>query len=201
MIQDFPEATMWGINFAELSKGKPLRTLKTGLPEGFRGYVNDYFQIPGRESDLFCASSVVIFKDVFNKVGLFDEKLRYSEDIDMWFRIISNNKVAFYDKYMVFYIYDAENRAMNRTRTLKYWLPYYVDKYSDPLFKHNQVFYRWIMRWAGCRIKHIYFNDSEQHHDAKVASRKLDFAMLPIKYRFELLTPYCIGKIVYKLLK
>ena len=109
--------------------------------------------------------------------------------------------MAFYDEYMVFYLYDAENRAMNRKRMLKYWLPYYVDKYKNPLFKHNEAFYRWIMRFAGVRIKLIYFNDAEQHEDAKIASRKLDYSQLPIKYRFELLTPFWIGRIVYKLLK
>lgn len=201
MVANFPEAAMWGINFAELNEGKLIRKLETGLPDSYRGYVENYFSMPTRISDLFCSSSVVIRKEVFNKVGYFDERIRYSEDIDMWYRIISNYQVAFYDRYMVHYLYDAENRTMNRTRLLKYWLPYYVDKYKDPLFRHNKVFYRWIMRWAAVRIKTIYFNDEEQHADAKVASRKLDYSQLPIKYRFELLTPYWMGKMVYKILK
>lgn len=201
MINDFPEAAMWGINFAELNQGKLIRKLETGLPAGYRGYVENYFEMKGRVSDLFCSSSVVIRKEVFDKVGMFDERLKYSEDIDMWFRIIANYPVAFYDRYMAWYLYDAENRAMNRKRLLKYWLPYYVEKYKDPLFKHNEAFYRWIMRWAACRIKDIYFNDIEQYEDAKVASRKLDYTQLPIKYRFELLTPYWIGKQIYRMMK
>lgn len=201
MIEDFPEAAMWGINFAELSNGTIIRKQETGLPEGFRGYVANYFQIPGRVSDLFCSSSVVIRKDVFNKVGLFDEGIKYSEDNDMWFRIISNYPVAFFDKYLVWYLQDSENRAMKKSWTLRYWLPYHVDKYKDPLYKQNTVFYRWIMRWAGGRIKLIYFNDPAQHNDAVIASRKLDYSMLPVKYRFELLTPYWFGKIVYRVLK
>ena len=201
MIADFPKAAMWGINFAELSEGKLIRKLETGLPDGYRGYVEHYFAMPGRISDLYCSSSVVIRKEVFDKVGYFDERIRYSEDIDMWYRIIANNPVAFYDRYMVWYFYDAENRAMNRPRMLKDWLPYYVDKYKDPLFRHDAVFYRWIMRWAAVRIKQIYFNDPKQHEVAKIASRKLDYAELPFKYRFELLLPYWMGKIIYKLLK
>lgn len=201
MINDFPEAAMWGINFAELNQGKLIRKLETGLPAGYRGCVENYFEMKGRVSDLFCSSSVVIRKEVFDKVGMFDERLKYSEDIDMWFRIIANYPVAFYDRYMAWYLYDAENRAMNRKRLLKYWLPYYVEKYKDPLFKHNETFYRWIMRWAACRIKDIYFNDIEQYEDAKVASRKLDYTQLPIKYRFELLTPYWIGKQIYRMMK
>lgn len=201
MIHDFPKAAMWGINFAELNQGKLIRKLETALPDGYRGYVENYFEMKGRVSDLFCSSSVVIRKEVFDKVGMFDERLKYSEDIDMWFRIIANYPVAFYDKYMAWYLYDAENRAMNRERLLKYWLPYYVDKYKDPLFNHNEAFYRWIMRWAGVRIKQIYFNDAEQYEDAKVASRKLDYTQLPFKYRFELLSPFWLGKLVYGMMK
>ena len=201
MIKDFPEAAMWGINFAEMNQGKLIRKLETALPDGYRGYEDNYFEMKGRISDLFCSSSVVLRKDVFDSVGLFDERIKYAEDSDMWFRIIANYPVAFYDRYMVWYLYDAENRAMNRTRLLKYWLPYYVEKYKDPLFKHNKAFYRWVMRWAGVRIKLIYFNDPEQHEDAKIAACKLDYTQLPIKYRFELLTPLWFGKLVYKILK
>ena len=45
MIHDFPEAAMWGINFAEVRNGQLIRTLATGLPDGYRGYVNDYFHM------------------------------------------------------------------------------------------------------------------------------------------------------------
>jgi len=201
LIHDFPEAAMWGINFAEMNNGKMIRRLTTALPDGYRGYVENYFKMQGRQSDLFCSSSVVIRRDVFDKVGMFDERIKYAEDSDMWFRIIATEKVVFYDKYMVFYQWDAENRAMTKRRDLRYFLPYYVDKYQEPLYKQNTVFYRWVMRWASTRIKYFYFNVPDQHEDAKIAVRKLDYSQLPIKYRFELLTPYWIGKFVYRLLK
>ncbi len=194
LIQDFPRAKMWGINFAEMSKGKLIRTLPTGLPEGYRGYVDNYFQMPGRISDLYCSSSVVIKKDVFDKVGCFDEHIKYSEDIDMWFRIIANYPVVFYDRYMAFYLYDAENRAMNRRRPLRYWLPYFVDKYKDERFCHNCVFYQWVMRWSAVNIRDVYFNDYEQKNVAKKAIMKLDYSVLPWKYKLLFRWPYVIAK-------
>lgn len=201
MIRDFPEAAMWGINFAEMREGKIVRRVPTGLPDGYRGYVEHYFEMPKRVSDLFCSSSVVIRREVFEKVGLFDERIKHAEDSDMWFRIIATHKVAFYDRYLVFYQWDAENRAMTKHRDLHSFLPYYVDKYRDSLFKQDQIFYRWVMRWAGVRIKYFYFNVPEQHEDAKVATRKLDYSQLPLKYSLELLTPYWLGKLVYKIFK
>ena len=197
MVEDFPEAATWGINYAELYEGKLIRKLETGLPEGYRGYVEHYFEMPTRVSDLFCSSSVLIRKEVFNKVGMFDERLKYSEDVDMWNRIIANYPVAFYDRYMVWYLYDAENRAMNRKRMLKYWLPYYVDKYKDPLFKKNKVFYRWVMRWAAIKIKYIYFNDQSQYTESKEAMRKLDYTQLHWKYYWLFHLPYKLAKKLY----
>lgn len=198
LIQDFPEAKMWGINFAEMSNGKLIRTLPTGLPKEYRGYVENYFQMPGRISDLYCSSSVVIKKDVFDKVGYFDERIKYAEDSDMWFRIIATYPVAFYDRYMAFYQYDAENRAMNRTRLLKHFLPYYVDKYQD--FTHNQIFYRWINRWAANLIRIYYFDSTkEQLDDARIAARKLDYTVIPPKYKLLYKAPYWMAVVLNKL--
>lgn len=198
LIHDFPEAAMWGINFAELYNGKLIRELPTGLPKGFRGVVEGYFDKTlqnGRVSDLFCSSSVVLRKSAFEIAGMFDERIKYSEDIDMWYRIIVDVPVVFYDRYMCFYYYDADNRAMNRPRKLKNWLPYFVDKYSK--YKGKEPFYTFIERWCAVRIKQIYFNDKQQRADAKIASRKLDYSVLPKKYKCLFRMPFFISYIIY----
>lgn len=201
MIADFPEAAMWGINFAEINNGKLVRKLETALPEGYRGYVDHYFEMSGRISDLFCSSSVVIRREVFDKVGMFDERIKYAEDSDMWFRIIATSKVAFFDKYMVFYQWDAENRALKREIKLKYFLPYFVDKYQDSLYKKNRIFYMWVNRWASQQLRQYYFYIPAQHTDAVEAVKKIDYSVLPFKYRVYYRTPYWIGKMVYTLEK
>ena len=200
LIYDFPDAAMWGINFAETNNGQLVRKLATGLPEGYRGYVDNYFQIKGRHSDLFCSSSVVIRKDVFDKVGLFDERIKYAEDTDMWWRIIATHKVAFYDRYMVFYRYDAENRAMKRTRPLKFFAPYYVDKYHEPSYQANPVFYRFVNTRAAQLIRPYFFSNIDtQRTDAQVAVRKIDYSVVPFKYRLLYKCPYWMARILDKL--
>lgn len=200
MIADFPEAVMWGINFAEVSAGKLVRKLATALPDGYRGYVENYFQMKGRISDLFCSSSVVIRREVFDKVGLFDERIKYAEDSDMWWRIIATHKVAFYDRYMVFYRYDAENRALNRTRQLKYFLPYYVNKYQEPLFRSNPIFYQFVNSWAAQQVRSYFFSENDKdRNDAKIAVRKIDYLVIPLKYRLLYKWPYFIAKLFNKL--
>lgn len=200
MIADFPEAAMWGINFAEMNDGKLARKLETKLPDGYRGYVDHYFEMKGRISDLFCSSSVVIRREMFDKVGMFDERIKYAEDSDMWFRIIATHKVAFYDRYMVFYQWDAENRAMKRQRDLRYFLPYFVGKYQTPIFKANAEFYRWINRWTANHLRLYYFEGNRQDkEDAQIAVKTLDYTVIPFKYKLLYKWPYPLAIVLNKL--
>lgn len=200
MIADFPDAAMWGINYAEVNNGKLVRSLPTALPDGYRGYVENYFEMPGRISDLYCSSSVLVRKDVFDKVGLFDERIRYAEDEDMWWRIIATHKVAFYDRYMVFYRFEAENRALTRPRRLRYDLPYYIGKYQDPIYTSNQAFWCWINRWGATHLRAAYFGANEQdREDSKKAVRDLDYSVIPFKYRLLYKWPYLIAEALNKL--
>ena len=196
MMSDFPKAAMWGINFAEMYDGKLVRELPTGLQKGYRGYVEDYFNIPGRISDLFCSSSVVVRKEVFDNVGYFDERIKYAEDTDMWWRIIARYSVAFYDRYMVFYQFDAENRALLKPKPLDKSLPYYVSKYAD--YKDCPSMYRYAMRSAANDLK-SYIENQITRSQAMEAGRRLDMSVLPIKYRFIFGLPAWLGYWVYKL--
>lgn len=197
MINDFPDAAMWGTNFAETRNGVRVHDYVTGLPHGFRGYLEKYFDLLGRQSDLYHSSAVVIRKSVFDRVGVFDERLRYSEDNDMWFRIIATHQVAFYDNYLVHYQLDAENRALNRKVLLKYDQPFVVDKYRLPIYKNNIVFYRWINRYSAQWIAAYYFLDPKQIDVAKVAMKKLDYSVIPFRYLLFRILPYNLGKKLY----
>lgn len=195
MMNDFQDAAMWSINYAETRNGKIVRRVPTGLPDGYRGYVEHYFEMPERVSDLFHPSSTVVRREVFDKVGLFDERIKYAEDSDMWFRVNALYQTAFYDRYMVSYQLDAENRAMTRRRDLRYFLPYYVDKYREPIFKQNQIFYRWVNRWSAVHIRRYYFSPYESDRkDAKEAAAKLDYSVIPYKYQLFFKLPYGIAK-------
>lgn len=198
MIADFPKAAMWGINFAEVTNGNQLvRRLATGLPDNFRGYVKDYFGLKGRISDLFHSSAVVIRKKVFDEVGVFDERIKIAEDVDMWWRIVAVYPIAFYDKYMVYYQQDTENRALQKKHVLRECLPYYVDKYKEPIFKRNKDFYRYAMNWAANSLKR-YMDDPDTRNEAMYAGRRLDMSVLPAKYKFIFGLPTWLGYTFYR---
>lgn len=199
LIQDFSKAKMWGVNYAETYLGKMIRKVPTGLQEKYRGYIDNYFQIEGRVSDLFNSSAIVIKKDVFEQIEGFDERIRYAEDNDMWFRIIATNKVVFYDEYLVKYQQDTENRAMNKKWELKYFLPFYVDKFQQDIYKKNAFFYKWINCWCAIHLRRYYFSkycyDVEQ---SKIAIKRLDYNVIPYKYRLLFKFPYCLSVLLNK---
>jgi len=53
---------------------------------GEKEYFDNYF-LAGRHKAIACSDTVLIRREVFEEAGLFQENLRISEDIDMWWRI------------------------------------------------------------------------------------------------------------------
>lgn len=196
LIHDFPDAAMWGINFAPVNNGVA-ENLFTDLPENFRGYITNYFSMK-RVSDLFHSSSVVIRKSAFDVAGIFDTRIKYCEDLDMWYRIILNFQVVFYNKIMVKYQLDAENRALNKKRELKDFLPYYVSKYNDYCIENKEFSY-FIHTFCAANLRTYYFGTKQERKDARLAVKSLRYNDIHPKYRYWYKTPFFIGKIFYAL--
>ena len=61
-------------------------------------------------------SSIIIHKEIFDDVGLFDEKLPVCEDYDMWLRICYKYEVLFLNQKLI-YKYGGHDDQLSR----KYW--------------------------------------------------------------------------------
>ena len=61
-------------------------------------------------------SSIIIHKDIFNDVGLFDKNLPVCEDYDLWLRICSKYEVLFLDQKL-FIKYGCHDDQLSK----KYW--------------------------------------------------------------------------------
>lgn len=60
-------------------------------------------------------NNVLIRKEVFTIVGMFDEKRRYSEDYDLWLRIAKRYKIGFVNNILTEY----RSHSLNRSRVNK----------------------------------------------------------------------------------
>ncbi len=194
LINDYSNAAIWGVGFIEMANNKQTRYLPTGLSEGYRGVVPNYFQMKNRVSDLYCSSSTVVLKKAFETTGLFDTRIRIAEDCDMWFRLIARFPAIYYDKTLVIYRQDATNRASNENKDFTQCLAYYPEKYVS--YKDNKIFYHYIQNWCAVSIKQHYFRYKKDRAIARAAAKKLDYSVLPHKYKYIFNTPYFIGKAI-----
>jgi GT2 family glycosyltransferase len=68
-------------------------------------------------SGRFNGCSITIRREVFNNVGLFDENLLYTQDYDMWFRIISKYDICISDKILTYY--QLHSKQTTRTENIE----------------------------------------------------------------------------------
>ena len=200
LIEAFPEAAMWGVNYAFV-KGDNCTPCDQGMGDGFRGYVENYFCTS--HNDLFCSSSVVIRRDIFEKVGYFDERISASEDLDMWYRIILHNPVVYYDKVLAYYNQNAENRVAYDTDyrfPLSKSILYYVDKYQSE-YQINPVFSRYMNNYVAANLlkEGYYFGTRQERIDSNHVVKSLRYQDIHPKYRWIFMTPRWFGKIVYRI--
>ena len=119
LIKKYPEAGAYATAY-EIINMKSERVLPRSIldmPQDWEGIVDDYFRF-ALKSPLISASSVVIPRKIFDKVGLFREELKRGEDLDMWCRIALNYNIAFSNKICATYFHNADNRACNRKAVL-----------------------------------------------------------------------------------
>ncbi len=200
LIADFPNAAMWGVNYAFIN-GDKCTPCDQGMGNGFRGYVENYWGT--KHNDLFCSTSVVIRKSVFVQVGNFDERICYSEDLDMWYRIILNYPVVFYDKVLSYYNQNAENRSaydINAHSDICKNFEFYIGKYSH-YFDQCKDASRYISSRAAAMIlrENYYFGNSYDRKATDLIVKNLRFDDIHIKYRFIFLVPRFIGFFIYQI--
>lgn len=200
LIDDFPKASMWGVNYAFV-KGENCTPCHQGLDDGFRGYVDNYFGTS--HNDLFCSSSVVVRKSAFENIGYYDERISSSEDIDVWYRIILKYPVVYYDKVLAYYNQNAENRVAYDTKVrfpLHKDMKCYIDKYSDD-FTENPLFARYLCNgFAASLLKDgYYFGTKSERRESDHVVKHFRYSLIHPKYRFIFQTPRWFGWIVYKI--
>ena len=93
----------------------------------------------------FIQSSVMIKKDVFNSIGLYDEKFKESEDYDLWLRIAQKYKVANLEQALVTKKYYAEGLSKDKDNKQLY----FVLKAKNNAIKRGQyskLYYFYILK-------------------------------------------------------
>jgi glycosyltransferase involved in cell wall biosynthesis len=110
LIQNFPEARIFGTNYEEIW-GTVIKNPLNGsenLLIDFKGYIN-FFKINVKQG-IYTHGSVCFHKEVFEKVGFYNEKISFSEDLDFNIRSNYNYKLAYDNSVQMSYFMQTENQ-------------------------------------------------------------------------------------------
>jgi len=198
LIRDFPDAAMWGHSYGRVLNGKKI-LVEHGLPNDFRGIVENYFALK-RKTDFFHTSSIVIPKSVFEKIGYFDTRIKGTEDTEMWFRIISMLPVAFCNKTYGYHNIDADNRIMLIRPALKEHISCYIGKLNN-IKSEDDAYFKFINEYAAVKLLYYYFDSRADRILAKKIIHDLDFTKIKYKYLLMFKLPYFMGFFIHKLIR
>lgn len=106
-------------------------------------------------------SSVMIKKEVINKVGLFDENLDCAEDRDMWLRVSKEYEFKFIDKVLTKIYLHNENQISRNIRKKIKSEEYFIKKYLLEKFK-DETLYRNYFNLGSLHIKEGNFKKAKK---------------------------------------
>lgn len=101
----------------------------------WKGIIDDYFKY-ALKVPLISASSVVIPKVIFHKIGQFPLGIKRGEDLDMWCRIALNYDIAYFNEISATYYHDADNRACSKKANL---MDYRVNYAEETFLKVKEL--------------------------------------------------------------
>lgn len=110
LIQNFPEARIFGTNYEEVWDDiiKIPHNGSEILPKDFTGYIN-FFKINVKQG-IYTHGSVCFHKEVFKKIGFYNEDIGFSEDLDFNIRANYNFKLAYDNSVQMSYFMQTENQ-------------------------------------------------------------------------------------------
>jgi glycosyltransferase involved in cell wall biosynthesis len=129
LIQNFPEARIFGTNYEEIwdSTIKNPHNNSDSLLENFEGYVN-FFKINIKQG-LYNHGSVCLHKEVYENVGFYNENIQLSQDLDFNIRANYHYKLAYDNSVQMSYFMQTDNQ-MTRSSIVNKTIPDY-DLYED----------------------------------------------------------------------
>lgn len=152
----------------------------------------NFFDASHKEAVLW-TSSVAIHKEIFSQIGVFDEKLKISEDTDLWIRIGLRYEIVFIWQILARYVFDAESISRNRHYIFEdaFFSKYSLEEQNNPALKK----YMDLNRFSTV-IKHEIIDNRKE---AQEIYAEIDLKNLSRKKRFLLQLSPVILKILIRI--
>lgn len=141
LIKEYPEAGAYATGYVCKYQGHTTHSLAVSN----KGMIKNFFKTM-HYYPVMHSSSVCIRKSTFLKVGMFDERISFGEDYDMWNRLGRYSTIAASPLTCAWYNNDTENRAMTKIPVLEKHWTFYIE--TDKIDNKEMALYykRYIRR-------------------------------------------------------
>lgn len=113
LTQKFPEAHLFATHYLEIySENIAVKTSSNLKNFNKDGIVPDFFE-SNLHQNIYCPSSLCVKKEVFEKIGGYDTKINYGEDVDFNIRANCSFQLAYSNTALVNNIMFSENKITN----------------------------------------------------------------------------------------
>lgn len=149
LIKNFPKAGAYATSYyIKIKDGIVKKSpCEQFFSKKWRGILDDYFKY-AINGPIITASSVVIPKEVFVKVGYFPLGIKKGEDLEMWRRIAIIFDIAYSNQSCAVYHLDAANRACEKEHKLVDSIASFPEEIFLELEKRTQLsnyYYEYII--------------------------------------------------------
>src|SRR5574344_5605 len=190
LITDFPEASLWGTGYEFLINNTSSRAEKS-LPDNFRGIIQNPWSSVAHS---YCTTTSCCRRQSLLTIGMFDERISYGEDIDVWWRLMLHYPAAYYNKSLAIYRFDEDNRLMHKQILLEKLYICYFEKYAE--YRHNNSAFRHFIDQECLWWLYPYYKQSPQDKDVQRILKQINLD--EYKWTFKLRFSY---PFIYNLLK
>ena len=115
LIETYPQAALFATNYETLLSEKKKITFTFNITNDKKHDIVENFFKSNLNYTTYIPSGLCVKKDVFDKIGNYNESISYSEDVDFNIRANANFKMAYYNEPLVMYTFDSENQITQKS--------------------------------------------------------------------------------------
>lgn len=149
LINEFPEADLYSLaHLVSKNSSQPIK-VKHGLPDGFHGYIDDFFN-SSSQGCVVNSSKVCVRKKALLYIGGFPAGVVAGEDLYVWIVLALNGNVACSMRYSAIIHQAIDNSRMSRESSVPYPFVYFSkNKYIKKTKSLNKylffIFYKHLL--------------------------------------------------------
>ncbi|RWW92091.1 glycosyltransferase family 2 protein [Flavobacterium cerinum] len=196
LINYYPQASLFATKYEEVHPGNSIIPINDPLhtTDGSMTLMNFFTANLGKL--LISCSSICINKNVFEKVGHFDETITFAEDIDFYIRANHHYQLAYYNQsHACYMIYSQQQMSLAgiKDKVIPDFDKYETLAINRPDIKRFLDFYRYFMAKA-------YRLEGNKTGFRKMI-QNLNYQNLNYKQRFLLIAPLFLIKLITRFKK